>query len=60
MSTTRAKNKSWQIRTKRWDTHIWTIEQKYWIDLWVRSDMKLSTFLEKEGFWSLSKILDNK
>ncbi len=56
----RIKNNSWQFRTKRWDTHVWTIEKKYWIDLWVRSDMKLSTYLEKEWFWSLSKILDNK
>lgn len=44
----------------RWDTRIWTIEKKYWIDLWVRSDMKLSNYLDREGFGSLSKIIENR
>ena len=60
MTTTRTKNKSGRFRTKRWDTKIWTIEKEYWINLWVRSDMKLSTYLWKNGFPSLQKILDNK
>lgn len=57
---TRAKNNNGKFRTKIWDTKIWTIEKKYNINLWVRSDMKLSTYLEKEWFGSLSKIIDNK
>lgn len=60
MTTKRKKTNWWQFRVKRWDTHIWTIEKKYNIDLWVRSDMKLSTYLKNEWFDSLSKILDNK
>ena len=47
-------------KQKRWDTRIWTIEKKYWIDLWVRSDMKLSNYLDREGFGSLSKIIENR
>jgi hypothetical protein len=57
---TRSKNNNGQIRQKRWDTRIWTIEKKYWIDLWVRSDMKLSNYLDREGFGSLSKIIENR
>ena len=60
MTTTRTKNKSGQFGTKRWDTKIWTIEKKYWLDLDVRSDMKLSTYLWKNWYPSLAKILDNK
>ena len=58
--TTRVKNKSGQFRTKRWDTKIGTIEKQYWLDLKVRSDMKLSTYLWNNWFPSLKKILDNK
>ena len=58
--TKRITNRSGKFRTKRWGTKIWTIEKKYWLDLKVRSDMKLSTYLEREGFSSLSKIIDNK
>jgi len=47
------------FRKKRGDAHVWTIEKKYKIDLGVRSDMKLSTYLKKEWYSSLSKILDD-
>lgn len=57
--TQRKKTSSWQFRTKRWDTHVWTIEKKYWVDLWVRSDMKLSTYLNRKWYKSLSKILED-
>lgn len=60
VSKKRSKNNSWKFRTKRGDTRIWTIEEKYNINLKVRSDMKLSTYLDRNGFSSLSKILDNK
>ena len=53
----RSKTKSSKFRVARTDTHIGTIEKKYNIDLGVRSDMKLSTYLEKQGFDSLSKML---
>ena len=58
--TTRIRNKLGQFRTKRWDTKVWTLEKEYGMDLWVRSDMKLSTYLWKNWFPSLAKILDNK
>jgi len=47
------------FRKKRSDTLIQTIEKKYNIDLWVRSDMKLWTYLKKKWYNSLSKMLNN-
>lgn len=45
------------FRPKRGDTLVSTIEKKYKVDLWVRWDMKLSTYLDKKWFPSLSKII---
>lgn len=45
------------IRKKRSDTKIGTIEEKYNIDLNVRSDMKLGSYLERKGLPSLSKLV---
>ena len=38
---------------------IGEIEKKYGIDLKVRSDMKLSTYLRKRGYKSLARILED-
>jgi len=48
-----------QIRQKRIDTKIGTIEKKYGVDLGARSDMKLGNYLKKEGLPSMSKALKN-
>lgn len=48
-----------QIRQKRSDTKIGTIEKKYGVDLGARSDMKLGNYLKKEGLPSMSKALKN-
>ncbi len=45
------------IRQKRGDTLIGTIEKQYGVDLGYRSDAQLHTVLEKEGVPSLSKLL---
>lgn len=45
------------IRKKRRDTKIGTIEKKYDRDFDVRSDKKLGSYLEEQGFPSLSKLL---
>jgi len=47
-----------QIRKKREDTKIGTIEKKYDRDFGVRSDKKLGNYLKEQGFPSLSKLLD--
>lgn len=45
------------IRKKRGDTLVKTIEKKYGVDLGYRSDAQLHTVLKKEGLPSLSKLL---
>jgi len=52
------KNKSGQIRKKRADTKIGTIEKQYGVDFNARSDMKLGNYLKEKGYPSLSKALD--
>ena len=45
------------IRQKRGDTLIGTIEKQYGVDLNYRSDAQLHTVLKNEGVPSLSKLL---
>lgn len=53
----RRQTNSGQFQKKRGDTKIGTIEKEYGVDFGVRSDTKLSTFLEDSGVPSLSKAL---
>lgn len=55
----RARKEDGTFRAKRKDTKIETIEKKYGLDLGVRSDMHLGTYLEKNGYSSLSKMLES-
>lgn len=48
-----------QIRQKRSDTKMGSIEKQYGKDFGVRSDMKLGRYLEEQGYSSLSKMLRN-
>ena len=59
MKGERSRNDDGQLRQKRSDTHIGTIEKKYNIDLKVRSDMHLGTYLEKKDIASLNDIVNN-
>ena len=56
----RSRNEDGQLRQKRSDTHIGTIEKKYNIDLEVRSDMHLGTYLEKNNIPSLNDLINHK
>lgn len=47
------------IRKKRVDTKMQTIEKTYGKDFGVRSDMKLGSYLRKAGYPSLGKLLQN-
>lgn len=60
MRWNRSRNQNGELRQKRWDTHIWTIEQKYWIDLDVRSDMHLWTYLKNNNIESLNDLINGK
>lgn len=61
MKGERGRNNDGQLREKRGDTHIGTIEKQYNVDLNVRSDMHLDTFLEQHNITSLNDLInDNK
>ncbi len=53
----RSRNKDGELRDKRDDTHMGTIEKQYGRDFNVRSDMQLGTFLEKHGIKSLNDLI---
>ncbi len=56
----RSRNNDGQLRQKRSDTHIGSIEKKYEIDLGARSDMHLGTYLEKNDIASLNDSINDK
>ncbi len=53
----RMRDKDGDIHRKRGDTHMGTIERVYNVDLGVRSDMRLDTYLERVGAESLTRVL---
>ncbi|MFA5050837.1 MAG: hypothetical protein WC499_01855 [Patescibacteria group bacterium] len=54
----RSRNQDGELRDKRDDTHMGTIEEKYGINLNVRSDMHLGTFLEEHKIKSLNDLIN--
>ena len=53
----RSRNSHGELRGKRSDTHVSTLEKKYGLDFGVRGDMQLHTLLEKTGYSSLNDLL---
>ncbi|WP_225037106.1 hypothetical protein [Winogradskyella sp. SM1960] len=60
MKGQRGRNQDGQLRQKRGDTHVGTIEKNYNIDLGVRSDMHVSTYLKKNNITSLNDLINDK
>lgn len=56
----RSRNDDWLLRQKRSDTHIWTIEKQYGIDLGRRSDMELWNYLDETWIDSLNDLITGK
>ena len=56
----RPRNNNGQLRDKRDDTHMGTIERQYGIDFHVRSDMELGNFLKQTGYRSLNDAVHNE
>lgn len=56
----RSRNKDGQLRDKRDDTLVRTIERQYDVDLGVRGDMKLGTLLRQTGIKSLNDLITGK
>ena len=53
----RSRNEGGQLRDKRDDTRVGTVEKQYDRDFDVRSDMELGTLLEKTGMKSLNDLI---
>ena len=53
----RSRDGGGELRKKRGDTFVATIEKKYDVDLGVRGDMRLDTYLERTRKHSLSEVL---
>jgi len=55
----RSCNENGELRQKRIDTYVGTIEKQYGRDFDVRSDMHLSKRLEQEGVASLNDLINS-
>lgn len=56
----RSRNSNGQLRDKRDDTHMGTIETQYGKNLGARSDMHLGTFLKQKKIKSLNDLITGK
>jgi len=59
MRGVRSRNENGQLRDKRDDTHMGTIERKYDRDFGVRSDKELGNFLKENGIKSLNDLIQS-
>ena len=57
MKGCRSRNENGQLRDKRDDTHMGTIEKKYHKDFGVRADMYLGNFLKEKRIDSLNDLI---
>lgn len=60
MKGQRSRNKNGQLRKKRSDTHIKTIEKQYNLDFNVRGDKHLGTLLTDKKVDSLNDLINGK
>lgn len=58
MKGPRSRNEDGELRQKRGDTHIGTIEKQYGVDFGVRSDMKLDTLRKRLGATSIDDLIE--
>ena len=56
----RTRNENGQLRDKRDDTHMGTIEKQYGKDFNVRSDMQLGNYLKQHSIKSLNDLITKK
>jgi hypothetical protein len=60
MRGNRSRDNNGELRQKRSDTNMGTIEKEYKRDFGVRSDMQLGTFLQENGIESLNDLIKSK
>ncbi len=58
MKGQRGRNEDGELRKKRGDTHIETIEKQYGVDFGVRGDMHLETLLKNKNVESLNDLIN--
>lgn len=56
----RSRDQSGQLRQKRSDTHMGTIEKQYGRDFNVRSDKHLGAYLNEKGKKSLNDLVNGQ
>jgi hypothetical protein len=56
----RARNEDGHLRAKRGDTRVGTIEKQYGVDLGVRADMRLDTYLNRNHVNSLNDLITGR
>jgi len=56
----RTRNNDGELRDKRDDTHMGTIEKRYGRDFQVRDDMHLGTYLKEHKIKSLNDLITGK
>jgi hypothetical protein len=56
----RSRNLNGLLRDKRDDTHMGTIEKQYDLNLGVRSDMHLGSYLKEHEIKSLNDLVDGQ
>lgn len=57
MTGQRARNITGELRRKRGDTQVGTIEEQYHVDFGVRSDMKLETLRDLYSEDEIAKLI---
>jgi hypothetical protein len=58
MKGPRSRNDDGELRQKRGDTRVGTVEEQYGVDFGVRSDMKLETLRQRLGATSIDDLID--
>jgi hypothetical protein len=56
----RNRNEEGELRRKRGDTHVGTVEDQYGHNFGVRSDMHLNTLLKRKGVSSLNDLISGE
>lgn len=57
MHTDRTRDEDGELRRKRGDTLVRTLEQQYGVDFGVRGDMRLDTLRGRTGAASIEELL---
>jgi hypothetical protein len=57
MNTSRTRDDNGQLRQKRGDTLVGSLEREYHVDFGVRGDMQLGTLRDRTGLTSIDALV---